>query len=74
MLIQVQIEWRDEIGINSLVITLVTMRKLSLANQLDGIIPVSYTHLEHEPQSMRAREIYISEASNRLKIISKVSF
>ena len=38
---EVQIEWREEIGINRLVITLVTMRKLSLANQLDGIIPLS---------------------------------
>jgi hypothetical protein len=32
---EVQIEWREEIGINRLVITLVTMRKLSLANQLE---------------------------------------
>ncbi len=29
-----------EIGINRLVVTLVTMRKLSLTNQLDGIIPL----------------------------------
>ena len=38
---EIQIEWREEIGINRLVITLVTMRKLSLSNQLDGIIPLS---------------------------------
>ena len=37
---EVQIEWREEIGINRLIVTLVTMRKLSLTNQLDGIIPL----------------------------------
>ncbi len=37
---EVQIEWREEIGINLLIITLVTMGKLRLADQLDGIIPL----------------------------------
>ena len=33
----------------------------------------SYVSSEHEPQSMRARDIYTSDASSRLKILSKVS-
>ncbi len=37
---EVQIEWREEIGINHLVIALVTMGKLRLRHHLDGIIPL----------------------------------
>ena len=36
---EVQIEWREEIGINHLVITLQSMGKLRLSHHLQGIIP-----------------------------------
>ena len=36
---EVQIEWREEIGINKLIIALVAMGKLRLRHHLNGIIP-----------------------------------
>ena len=69
---EVQIEWREEIGINRLVIVLVTMRKLSLAKSA-GWYNTTFGSLQTEFSGVSYHIVARLQRMNRITLRSLIN-